>query len=47
MGRHLAVKQEINLELMKLAEKLGVDYAYPVSIDFNAPLVKSVAKGDV
>ncbi len=38
-AEYLAVRQDVNLRLMKLAERIGVDFAYPTSVDFNMPLV--------
>jgi MscS family membrane protein len=39
---HQAIKQDINLKLMLLAKQVGLDFAYPAAIEFQATLEKEV-----
>jgi len=45
-AEHLQVKQEINLALLRLAENLGVDLAYPATVEFGAQLKKATEKSE-
>ncbi|MCD6118353.1 mechanosensitive ion channel family protein [bacterium] len=37
-AEYLAVRQDVNLKLMKLAQRIGIDFAYPASVQFNTEL---------
>ncbi len=39
---HQAIRQDINLKLLLLAKRIGVDFAYPAAIEFQASLEKEV-----
>jgi MscS family membrane protein len=45
-AEHLQVKQEINLALLRLAENLGIDLAYPTTVEFGAQLKKAAEKSE-